>query len=76
MIMMILGFMSMALCILKIPLLLLIRSYLLWFIIEWKAETYGFEVMASWQATERWKLIAGYSYLDIQLHEESLNNDS
>jgi iron complex outermembrane receptor protein len=31
-------------------------------------EAYGLEFSASWEIFERWKMIATYSYLDIQLH--------
>jgi iron complex outermembrane receptor protein len=31
-------------------------------------ESYGLEIVASWQAHNKWKLITTYSYLDLQLH--------
>jgi iron complex outermembrane recepter protein len=31
-------------------------------------EVYGLEMVAHWQATKDWRLIATYSYVDIQLH--------
>jgi iron complex outermembrane recepter protein len=32
------------------------------------AETYGTEVSAQWKVTERWRLLAGYSWLHVNLH--------
>jgi iron complex outermembrane recepter protein len=31
-------------------------------------ESYGVEVTTAWQALERWKLEASYSYVDVQIH--------
>jgi iron complex outermembrane recepter protein len=31
-------------------------------------ETYGFELGPQWQVTDRWRLQASYSWIDIQLH--------
>ena len=33
-----------------------------------KGETYGFEVAAAWKPTDNWKLNAGYSFLQMQMH--------
>ncbi|MBL8792429.1 MAG: TonB-dependent receptor [Planctomycetia bacterium] len=33
-------------------------------------ETYGVELAASWQVAEYWKLHAGYTWLQVQLHAE------
>ncbi|MCP4696253.1 MAG: TonB-dependent receptor [Gammaproteobacteria bacterium] len=35
---------------------------------QMEGEVYGLETTAYWQATENWKLVASYSYLDTQLH--------
>jgi len=35
--------------------------------------TYGAEVAAIWNITEKWKVTASYSYLQIQLHSDSSN---
>jgi iron complex outermembrane receptor protein len=35
--------------------------------------TYGAEVTAMWKITEKWKVTASYSYLQIQLHSDSSN---
>jgi iron complex outermembrane receptor protein len=36
-----------------------------------KGETYGVEVSADWQATEKWRWSAAYSFLRLQLHGDS-----
>ncbi|MBI2950411.1 MAG: TonB-dependent receptor [Verrucomicrobia bacterium] len=36
-------------------------------------ETYGAEVGANWNATDRWRLNAGYSLLKMQLHNRGLD---
>jgi iron complex outermembrane receptor protein len=38
-----------------------------------QGETYGVELAASWQAAEFWKLQAGYTWLQVQLHEDGGN---
>ena len=35
-----------------------------------RGETYGGEASASWQAADRWRLTASYTYLHMQLHLE------
>ncbi len=37
------------------------------------AETYGLEMSLEWIATERWKLNLAYSFLEMQLHKESIS---
>ncbi len=37
-------------------------------------ETYGVEVAAHWQPTERWHFRASYTFLEIQLHREASSN--
>jgi iron complex outermembrane receptor protein len=38
---------------------------------EMRGNVYGVEVSADYQVSERWKLIAGYTFLQMQLHRES-----
>jgi iron complex outermembrane recepter protein len=38
-------------------------------------ESYGVEVTTAWQALERWKLEASYSYVDVQIHGDLLPHD-
>ncbi|MEZ6177756.1 MAG: TonB-dependent receptor [Candidatus Scalinduaceae bacterium] len=35
---------------------------------EMHGDTYGFEISADWDVTEHWKLKAGYTFLQMQLH--------
>ncbi|MCK4294559.1 MAG: TonB-dependent receptor [Planctomycetes bacterium] len=39
-------------------------------------ETYGFEAAATYQATKDWKLSAGYSFLQMQLHTNSASTST
>jgi iron complex outermembrane recepter protein len=40
-----------------------------------EGEAYGLELAIHWQATQTWKLIGSYSYLDTHLHLKSTSND-
>ena len=40
------------------------------------AETYGGEISAHWQVRDDWKLMAGYSFLQIQSHLKSSSTDT
>ena len=42
---------------------------------QYHGETYGFEFTPSWQATDWWRLQAGYSYLQMELHRDSSSLD-
>jgi len=39
-------------------------------------KTYGVEVLANWNATNHWKLTAGYSWLRMQLHPDASSLDT
>lgn len=39
-------------------------------------ETYGFEVAGTYQATEKWKLSAAYSFLQMQLHTNNASTST
>ncbi|MCI0415821.1 TonB-dependent receptor [bacterium] len=38
--------------------------------------TYGLEVASTWMVTDRWKLAAGYSHLQVQLNREANSTDT
>jgi iron complex outermembrane receptor protein len=40
------------------------------------ADTLGVEIAANWQVTERWRLSASYSYINIQAHHVGPSNPS
>jgi iron complex outermembrane recepter protein len=40
-----------------------------------KGESYGFEITAEWQAHERWRLVAGYSFTKLSLRADSTSLD-
>ena len=39
-------------------------------------ETYGIEIAANYQATDYWRLFAGYTYLQIEMHPEPAISES
>ncbi len=39
-------------------------------------ETYGFELSTKYQVADWWRVSVGYSYLQMELHKDSLSNDS
>lgn len=41
-----------------------------------KGETYGFELTASWQATDWWRLRGTYSFIDMQIHPKDGSNST
>ncbi len=43
---------------------------------ELEGEVYGIELSSIWQVTDNWRLIAGYSFVDIQLHLEPSSVDT
>ncbi len=38
-------------------------------------ETYGVEIAADWQVTERWKLMAGYSFLEMDMDLDPMGSN-
>ncbi len=47
----------------------------LYFSNQMDGTTYGIEASATYQPTDRWKLIAGYTYIDLQLHTDRSSRD-
>ena len=41
-----------------------------------QGETYGIEFAPSWQVTERWRLQAAYTFLQMQLHRDTGSGDT
>ena len=39
-------------------------------------ETYGAELYAAWNVTEKWRLKAGYTFLQMQLHADNASSDT
>ena len=41
-----------------------------------KGESYGFELTASWQVTDWWRLRGNYSFIDLQIHPKDGSNST
>ena len=41
-----------------------------------RGETYGAELLAEWQATDKWKWVASYTFLEMYLHPDQLPGQS